>query len=171
MSESTDSPLRQSIRDEVSRIHESAVFSAQGQFEAAKRWRTLHWCLGGLTAALSATAAVLTFATNAQVLTGVLTVAAALTAAVLTSSRPDRLAERAESRANDYTTLRNDTRRLHHIRVPQDTILSLQQALNALAARASDLDQTSDPIPRFAYKKAKRNIEYEGGQQFGADTA
>ncbi|MCK9873912.1 SLATT domain-containing protein [Nocardiopsis dassonvillei] len=171
MPEPTDSSQRECIRNEVSRVHESAVFSAQGQFEAAKGWRALHWCLGGLTAALSAFAAVLTFASNAQVLTGILAVAAALAAAILTSSRPDRLAERAEAKANGYTTLRNDARRLHHIHVPHDPIPSLQQALDALAARASDLDHTSDPIPRFAYKKAKRNIEHEGGQRFGVDTA
>lgn len=36
-----ESSQRVSIRGEVSRIHESAVYSAQGQFEAAKAWRTM----------------------------------------------------------------------------------------------------------------------------------
>lgn len=155
----------------MSRIHESAVFSAQGQFEAAKVWRAAHWSLGGVTAALSALAAVLTFASDAQVLSGVLAVLAAAAAAVLTTSHPDKLAERAVARGNDYTRLRNDARRPLHVQVPRDPITDLREALDVLAGRASDLDHTSDPIPRFAYKRAKRNVERDGGQQFEVDAS
>lgn len=164
-----EDPQRAAIQAEVARILESAVFSAQGQFEAAKVWRALHWTLGVLTAALSTLAAVLTFATDAQAASGVLAVLAAIVAAVLTSSRPDRLAERAVSRGNDYTTLRNDARRVLHLQVSSDEVCVLREALEGLAGRASDLDHTSDPIPRFAYNRAKRNIERDGGQQFEVD--
>jgi hypothetical protein len=167
--DSADSSQRDSIRDEVSRIHESAVYSAQGQFEAAKVWRTIHWSLGGLTAALSTLAAVLTFATESQVASGILAVLSAVAAAVLTTSRPDKLAELAIARGNDYTTLRNDARRLLHIQVASEPITTLREALEGLAGRTSDLEHISDPIPRFAYKKAKRNIERDGGQQFRVD--
>lgn len=171
MGESQEPPQRAAIQAEVARILESAVFSAQGQFEAAKAWRALHWTLGVLTAALSTLAAVLTFATDAQVASGVLAVVAAIAAAILTSSRPDKLAERAVARGNDYTTLRNDSRRLLHVRVPNDEIGVLRVALDELAGRASDLDHISDPIPRFSYNKAKRNIERDGGQQFEVDAS
>lgn len=157
------------IREEASRIHESAVFSGQGQFEAAKRWRAAHWALGGLTAVVSALSAVLTFASNAQVVGGSLAVVAALAAAVLTTSRPDRLAERAAACGNDYTTLRNDARRLLHVQVHNDPIPDLRTALDGLAGRASELDHAADPIPRFAYKAAKRNVQQDGGQAFKAD--
>ena len=162
---------RAAIQAEVARVHESAVFSAQGQFEAAKAWRTLHWTLGVLTAGLSTLAAVLTFATDAQVASGILAVVAAIAAALLTSSRPDKLAERAVARGTDYTTLRNDARRVLHVQVPSDEISVLREALDGLAERASDLDHTSDPIPRFAYNKAKRNIDRDGGQQFEVDAS
>ena len=162
---------RAAIHAEVARVHESAVFSAQGQFEAAKAWRTLHWTLGVLTAGLSTLAAVLTFATDAQVASGILAVVAAIAAALLTSSRPDKLAERAVARGNDYTTLRNDARRVLHVQVPSDEISVLREALDGLAERASDLDHTSDPIPRFAYNKAKRTIDRDGGQQFEVDAS
>ena len=164
-------PQRAAIQAEVARVHESAVFSAQGQFEAAKAWRTLHWTLGVLTAGLSTLAAVLTFATDAQVASGILAVVAAIAAAILTSSRPDKLAERAVARGNDYTTLRNDARRVLHVQVPSDEISVLREALDGLAECASDLDHTSDPIPRFAYNKAKRNIDRDGGQQFEVDAS
>lgn len=162
---------RAAIQAEVARVHESAVFSAQGQFEAAKAWRALHWTLGVLTAGLSTLAAVLTFATDAQVASGILAVVAAIAAAVLTSSRPDKLAERAVARGNDYTTLRNDARRVLHVQVANDEVGVLREALDGLAGRASDLDHTSDPIPRFAYNRAKRNIERDGGQQFEVDAS
>lgn len=155
----------------MARVHESAVFSAQGQFEAAKVWRALHWTLGVFTAALSTLAAVLTFATDAQVASGILAAVAAIAAAVLTSSRPDKLAERAVARGNDYTTLRHDARRVLHVQVPNDEVGVLREALYGLAGRASNLDHTSDPIPRFAYNRAKRNIERDGGQQFEADAS
>ncbi len=116
-------------------------------------------------------AAVLTFATNAQVASGILAVVAAIAAAVLTSSRPDKLAERAVARGNDYTTLRNDARRLLHVQVPNDEIGVLRETIDGLAGRASDLDHASDPIPGFAYDKAKQNIEGDGGQQFEVDAS
>lgn len=171
MIEQMDASQRAAIRDEASRIHESAVFSAQGQFEAAKTWRAAHWILGGLTAVVSALSAVLTFASEAQAFGGALAVVAALTAAVLTTSRPDRLAERAVARGNDYTTLRNDVRRLLHVQVPTGPISVLRKALDGLARRASELDHSADPIPRFAYRAAKRNVERDGGQNFEADGA
>ena len=171
MGESQEPSQRAAIRAEVARILESAVFSAQGQFEAAKAWRTLHWTLGVLTAALSTLAAVLTFATDAQVASGVLAVVAAIVAAILTSSRPDKLAERAAARGNDYTTLRNDARRVLHVQVPNDEVGVLRETLDRIAGRASDLDHTSDPIPRFAYNRGRRNIEQDGGQQFEVDAS
>lgn len=169
MGESQEPSQRAAIQAEVARILESAIFSAQGQLEAAKAWRALHWTLGGLTAGLSTLAAVLTFATDTQAPSGILAVVAAIVAAVLTSSRPDQLAERAVARGNDYTTLRNDARRLLHVQVPNDEIGVLREALDGLAGRASELDHSSDPIPRFAYNKATRNIELDGGQQFEVD--
>lgn len=166
MEDPTESHQRAAVNSEVSRIHESAVWSAQGQFEAAKLWRMAHWLLGAIAAALSAAAAVITFAAEAQVLSGILAILAAITAAVLTGARPDKLAERAQTSGNSYTSLRNDARRLRDIYVPRDSLQDLRQALESLAERVAELDQAADPIPRPAYLRAKRNIEGDGGQTF-----
>lgn len=171
MTDSADDQQRATVRSEVSRIHESAIWSAQGQFEAAKLWRLAHWLLGALTAALSTAAAVVTFASAAQVSSGILAVLAAVTAALTTGARPDRLAERAQTSGNSYTSLRNDARRLRDVHVPVDTVESIREALLDLGARATELDQAGDPIPRLAYKRAKRNIEGDGGQTFEEDRA
>lgn len=164
-----DAAQRAAVRDEASRIHESAVYSAQGQFEAGKVWRAANWGLGGLAAVISALSAVMTFAADARAIGGGLAVVGALAAAVLTTSRPDRLAERAVTRGNDYTALRNAARRLLYVQVPNDSIPALRKALDGLAERAVEIDQAADPIPRFAYKAAKRNVECDGGQTFRAD--
>ncbi|MGO2061401.1 MAG: SLATT domain-containing protein [Microbacteriaceae bacterium] len=169
MTDAADASHRNAIHTEVSRIHESAIYSAQGQLEAAKLWRGLHWTLGALTAAMSTLAAVMTFAGNAQIASGVLAVLAAIAAAVMTGARPDRLAERAQSSGNDYTSLRNDARRLRDIQAPVDDLPQIRNELLKLAERASDLDHAADPIPRLAYLLAKRNIERDKGQQFEVD--
>lgn len=169
MTDAADASQRNAIHTEVSRIHESAIYSAQGQLEAAKLWRGLHWTLGALTAAMSALAAVMTFAGNAQIASGVLAVLAAIAAAVMTGARPDRLAERAQASGNDYTSLRNDARRLRDIEAPVDDLPQVRNELLRLAEKASDLDRAADPIPRLAYLLAKGNIERDKGQQFEVD--
>lgn len=171
MADRADDGQREAIRSEVFRIHESAIYSAQGQFEAAKVWRSLHWGLGAITAALSTTSAVITFASDAQVLSGALAVLAAVAAAVLTGSQPDRLAERAQNSGNGYTTLRNDARRLRDIEVPAAPLSELRDLVAGLSGRASDLDHSADVIPRWAYVRAKRNIESDEGQVFQVDGA
>lgn len=88
---------------------------------------------------------------------------------MLASARPDRLAERARAAGTGYTTLRNDTRRFRGITVPEADPQDLAGELDALAHRAAVLDQSSDPIPRRAYDRAKNNIERDGGQTFEAD--
>jgi hypothetical protein len=160
---------RVALRDEASRIHESAVYSAQGQFEAAKFWRILHWVLGVVTAVLSSSAAVLTFATEQQTPSGVLAIGAAVVAAVLTGVRPGTLVERAQTAANGYTALRNDVRRYRAIHIGTDPIDELRSRIEELAARASELDFNADPIPRKRYERAKKNIERDGGQTFEVD--
>ena len=159
---------RKSIRDEADRIHESAVYCAQGQYEAAERWRLLHWTFGALAAGLSAGSAVITFAADAAVLSGILALAAALVAAVMTGVRHDKLAEQAQTSGNLYTALRNNARQFRDIAVPSDDLDDLRDALTALTARAAEIDGASDLIPTWANKRAKKNIA-NGGQEFGAD--
>lgn len=141
-------PQRDAIRAEASRIHESAIFSAQGQFEAAKGWRLVHWSLAVLAAGLSSGTAVITFADGAQAWSAVLAVLAAISTTVLASARPDRLAERAQAAGTGYTTLRNDARRFQGITVPQGDPLELVGELDALAERAAAFDQSADTVPR-----------------------
>lgn len=171
MTEPSDAALRGAIRTEADRIHESAVNSAQGQLEAGKGWRALHWGLGALTAALSAAAAVITFASSVQVLSGILAILSAITVTLLTGARPDKLSEQAHNVGNGYVSLRNDARRLRDVSVRVDPLPELRDAVEDLSRRASGLNHAADAIPRWAYLLSKRNIEKDGGQRFEADKA
>lgn len=161
-------PAMEPIRDEAERIRESATYCAQGQYEAAKRWRSIHWWLGVLATGLGACGAVLTFADGSQIAAGALTLVAAIVAAVMTGVRPDKLAERAQVSGNDYTSLRNDVRRFLNVDLAIDSVADARKRLEALAGRANELDHAADPIPNWAYTRAKENID-NGGQDFEAD--
>jgi hypothetical protein len=66
------------IRDEIRRLEESAMYSAQGQFEQAKFWRALNLSLGAGAAILAAVAGVVGLASDsARILSGVLALVAA----------------------------------------------------------------------------------------------
>src|SRR5690606_10821737 len=71
--------------------------------------------------------------------------------------RPDQLAERAQASGNEYTSLRNAVRRFIDVdaqSLPHDEV---RAALEELAGRADGLDRAADPIPRWAYERAKKN--------------
>lgn len=161
---------RAAIRDEAARLEESAKWSAQGQFEAAKAWRTSNWVLGGFTTASSGVAGVLAFATDTlQVVAGILAICAAITAAVHTTLKPDKRAELAQGAGNDYLTLQGDARRLLSLDSPQGDLDTLRKNLDSLAKRQSEINHRADVTPRFAYKRAKKNID-SGGQRYEVDS-
>lgn len=163
-------PSVELIRDEAKRIHESAVYCAQGQYEAAKRWRCIHWILGVAAAALGTVGAILTFAELSPIVAGTFTILAVVVTATMTGVRPDKLAERAQAIGNDYTTLRNDARRFMNIDLKLAPVSDARERLNELARHVSDLDSAADPIPRWAYDRANKNIK-EGGQNFEVDAS
>lgn len=160
---------REAIRKEASRLHESTIHSSQGQLEAAKLWGRLHWILGGAATVVGATSGVLTFAGGVEIVSGVLAIAASLTAAALMFTRPDRRAEEAALNGNRYIRLRDEVRRLLHIDVPHEPVPGVRRNLEELAAKISELNESSDPIPRSAYRRAKRNIEQDKGQDYRVD--
>lgn len=163
--------LRAAIDAEAQRLHESAMYSAQGQFEASKAWRAWNWLLGGLTGAASGLAGVLTFATDGlQTLSGCLALAAAVTAAADTTTKPDKRAERAHASANEYLSIQAAVRKFQALDVPTKDLQDLRQTLDDLSARVDAVNKASDPIPGFGYKAAKRNIT-KGGQSYAVDAS
>lgn len=168
MNPSSPHDPHQAYINEACRIQESAQYSAQGQFEAAKSWRTSNWVLGGFTTASSGVAGVLTFAVDdLQTLSGVLALAAAVTAAVHATLRPDKKSERAQTSANDYLAVQSAARRLALLDIPEAPT-DARQMLESLASRVDAINKSADAIPKFAHKRGKRNIE-RGGQTYMVD--
>lgn len=158
----------QAYVDEARRIQESAEYSAQGQFEAAKAWRASNWVLGGCTTAASGVAGVLTFASDGlQTLSGILALTAAVTAAVHATLRPDKKSEKAQTSANEYLAIQSAARRLALLDIPAASI-NVRTRLEALADRAEAVNKSADAIPKFAYNRGKKNIE-RGSQAYAVD--
>lgn len=159
---------RRQIEAERSRIEESAKYSAEGQIEASKAWTRLHWIVGGGTAIASGVTAVLTFAAGGlQLLAGSLAILAAIAAAVHVTLRPDKRAERTQANAARYKACQGAARRLA-IHIGTAPLDGLRTQLETLAGEIDAVNRSADPIPRFAYARAKKNIE-GGSQTFEAD--
>jgi hypothetical protein len=162
-----DEAMRNAIAAEAGRLEEAAVYSAQGQFETAKRWRMAHWLLGLSTSVASASAGVLAFSSGGlQIVAGCLALLGAASGGVHTTLSPDRRSARAAESANGYIALRDDARRLRAIKALRDDCDALRSELNELGMRVAEINQRAAPIPRSAYLRARRNIQ-EGGQAFG----
>lgn len=164
-----DEKRRAAIRDEADRLHESAVWSNQNHFESAKWWRSIHWVLGFLAATASAVAGIMVFADGQLVVTAGLAVLGAITIAAHTTLNPDRRAESAQTTATKFLGLRNRARQVKDVYGLCEPMDDLLVRLESLTGDMQEASSEADAVPRLAYKRAKRNIEKEKGQQFKVD--
>ncbi len=135
------------IGNEACRLEESAMYSAQGQFERAKFWRAVNLSLGVAAAILAAVAGVVGLASDsARILSGVLALIAAGMVSVLTTVNADRRHSQAAAAATARTQL------------------------GELTARRDEINKTADITSRRAYRRAQASIE-RGGQRYEADKA
>lgn len=159
------------VGKELSRTEERARYSAQGQFETSKQWRSVNLWLGGSTSAMSALAAVLTFASNGlQVWAGGAAITAAILAAVMTTVAPERRSSRAQQAANSYLAIQTEARQylLLHLAASQHdeavaTVRRLSQALD-------ETNRSADPPGKRARVRSSEVI-HGGGQVYGVDEA
>lgn len=154
---------------EFSRQEERARFAAQAQFERAKGWRTVNLSLGSITAAVSALAGVLTFASDdLDVLAGLSALLGATLVAVLTTVAPERKATRAEQAANAYLALQTRARRALLVEMLDLDPQGVHAELRKLATEMDEVNRSADPPGRRARKRAHQNI-IQGGQVYGVD--
>lgn len=159
------------VGEEISRIEESARYSAQVQFEAAKFWH--HWNLVlGVPASffgLFTGGAAFTETLPSWVIgTGAL-IGAAL-AGTMTVLGAERRATRAKACANTFHDIQDDARRLLTIDLATMSLDEGHAALTSLCDRYKEARQTADAPARRFYQRALRNLR-EGGQQFAIDEA
>ncbi|MCX4985936.1 SLATT domain-containing protein [Streptomyces sp. NBC_00572] len=160
---------RQALDAEFRRLEESAMWSAQCQFEEGKRWRATHWALGlpaTLLAAIAGTTALVesTGATAA----GILALLSAGLGAILTTVNAPQRASQAVAAANVYLSIQTAARQHREIDLPAWTTVEAREALAALTTRRDEQNAGADPPSRRAYRKAHANLS-AGGQTYTVD--
>lgn len=172
-----DAALR-AIGLEALRIHESAEWSAQGQFEQAKIWRRLNLWLGApaaIAAALAGSAGL--SQTDDSTILGVrtatvaalLALLAAAFSATLTTINASRRMTQAQSSANAYLQLQTEARQFATIDLEHMSYEDARQGLEAITSSRNELNKTADPPGRIAYRRAGRNLNDDGGQSYAVD--
>jgi hypothetical protein len=164
-----DTTRRAAIRDELSRLEESAKWSAQGQFEQAKQWRAINLLLGIPASVLAAISGATALATTAgRLAAGLLALAAAAFGAVLTTTNASHRSNQASSSANAYLEIQTAARQLRLIDLPNLSIDQARTALTMLTSRRDEQNRTAEAVNRFAYHKARKNLA-RGGQDYSVD--
>jgi uncharacterized protein (DUF1800 family) len=165
----SDEERRGRIGAELSRLEESAMWSAQGQFEQSKRWRGVNLGLGVPTSVLAAVSGATALAdVKRGVVAGVLALLAAGFGAILTTVNASQRQNKASAGANAYLEIQTAARQYRQIDLPYDDVDEARAHLAELTARRDEQNKTSEPISKAAYKKARKNIE-SGGQSYAAD--
>lgn len=157
------------IAAEISRIEESAMYSAQSQFSAAKFWRGLNLALGVPAAALAAVAGTTVLAEAVSPEAGsVLALLAAALTAVMTTLNAAQRSEQARVAANAYLALQGDARLLRTVDVPAASAAQARDRLAELVGRRNAINEAA-PVPAFfAYRLGRRNI-VKGRQAYEVD--
>ena len=154
-------PSRIKIVEEAQRVENDTLYSAKSHFEAANGWKNFHIFMGIPTVIFSAIAGASAFSQfdNHNSIAGVLAILVAALTAVSTFLNPNEQADAHQNVGNRYNALRNRARTFYTI---DDLIETSDQELvkqvKELIKQRDELNESSPPIPRWAYKKAKREI-------------
>jgi hypothetical protein len=165
------SPENVPIGKELARLEESARWSSQNQFEAAKSWQRWNFRLGVPASffGLFSGGAAITEAFPGWLIGGAALVGAALTG-IMTVLAAERRAQRAKTCANTFHDIQDDARRTLLIDLPGMAYEDARAALTALTDRYSETRQAADtPTDKF-YRRAAKNLR-TGGQRFAIDVA
>jgi hypothetical protein len=158
------------IRKEAERVHESAMYSAQTQFEYSKSWRRVDRWLGGIAALLAALSAA---GGLSEVLSakgaGIVALCSAGIGAVAATLGAPKSKDRAHASANALLALQQDARIFLSIDLPHLEEDEAREQLQTLVARLQELNATAEIPSARAWSKARKNVE-QGGQEYRADT-
>jgi hypothetical protein len=154
--------LKPRIVDEAKRIEEDSVYSAKGHFEAARKWRRVHRCLGlpaVVLAALSGVSALTQFEGH-EIITAFMAILVTALTAVITFLNPNEKACSHQDAGNRYNALKNSVRIFREIDIENTgSIDDLTKELKKFSKVRNELNQNTLQIPRDAFERAKRGIE------------
>lgn len=156
------------IAQEADRIHESALYSSQGQFEQAKLWRLINLLFGVPAAALAAISGGTALAGKLGVWSGVMALLSAAFSATLTTVNASRRMTQAQSSANAYLQLQTAARQFLAVDLVGMSHEDAREMLRNLTNSRDELNKTADPPGRLAYRRSVKNVN-RGGQSYEAD--
>ncbi|MFE6849742.1 SLATT domain-containing protein [Streptomyces sp. NPDC057674] len=162
------SESHRAIAQEADRIHESSMWSSQGQFEQAKLWRLINLLLGVPAAGLAAVSGGTALAGDVGIWPGVLALAAAALSATLTTVNASRRMTQAQASANAYLQLQTAARQFLAIDLADMNREDAREVLRNLTNTRDELNKTADPPGRLAYKLSAKNIG-AGSQTYATD--
>jgi fatty acid desaturase len=160
-------PLVLVLEKECQRTEEDCLHSMKGHFNAGSRWNTVHLWLGIPSAVLAGWAGVEAFQDNAS-FTAILALLSAALTATITFLNPQKVSENHNSAGREYNRLRNQARRAREIESLTVTPEIFKQNVDELADKKDALNSMSPNIPRWAYEKAKKDID-EGRAEYKVD--
>ncbi|MDQ4142692.1 MAG: SLATT domain-containing protein, partial [Actinomycetota bacterium] len=112
-------PKLRPIAQEISRLHENVLWSAQGQFEQMKLWRAMNALLGVPAAVLAAVSGGTGLAgRGSRAGPAILALIAAGFGGALTTLNPSRRVSQAQAAASVYLELQTQARQLLTIDLP-----------------------------------------------------
>lgn len=165
----SDDERRERIREEASRVHESASYSSETQFEYAKRWRSVDRWVGSVAAGLAAVAGVGGLSKVLSVgWAGTIAILSALVGAISASIGARQTTEKATVAANLYRALQQDVRIFIQVDLASLTTEEAREALHKLVERLQQLNRESVIPSTRTWQRAKKHIE-AGAQIYEAD--
>ncbi|UUA05222.1 MULTISPECIES: SLATT domain-containing protein [Streptomyces] len=160
---------RAAIADELRRLEESAMYSAQTQFETAKHWRGVHLMMGIPTSLLAAVAGTTALVeSTGRIAAGILALVSAGISAVMTTVNAPLRMSHATGCANAYLEVQTAARQARTVDLPVLPVDEARLVLAELTARRDEQNRAADPPGRRAYRRAQANIG-RGGQTYAVD--
>lgn len=167
----SDAERRQALDGELRRLEESAMYSAQNQFEQAKQWRGINLLVGVPASVLAAISGAAALASTANAFwAGVLALAAAAFGAVLTTVNASHKTNQATSAANAYLEIQTAARQARLLDLPTAELSEMRSTVQEITARRDEQNRTAEPPNRWARRRAQKNIS-GGGQTYEADSS
>lgn len=145
------------------------MYSAQIQFEQAKRWRGVNLSLGVPASVLAAVSGATALATTTgRIAAGIIALVAAGFGGILTTVNAAHRMNQASAAANAYLEIQTAARQARLVDLPHQTIDEARTTLAELTARRDEQNKTAEPPSRRSYRKGSKNIE-SGGQTYAVD--
>ena len=163
------SKTKEEIVKEAKRIEESSLYSAKGHFVAAEFWQRFHLWIGIPTlilAGVSGATALGSFS-FANIVAGISALLIAALSSVATFLNPNEKSSAHFKSGNDYDALQSKVRMFWTIECWQEESEGvLTGRLKMYAEHRDRLNSSSQQIPSWAYRRAKKGNSRRRGHLF-----